>query len=106
MSTDIDRFNQDMEASLALQDAGWTREEAATEPAITTIIDSKGVRRLNPYEQTALTPDVLDTIRLALMDKSEQVIGRLCRTEGMQAAYWAGELWQIDRARRALAIED
>jgi hypothetical protein len=63
---------------------------------------------------SALTPDVLDTIRLALMVSIDRAMGYLnsdaaqapfVKAAQLRAAYWAGELWQIDRARRALGLE-
>lgn len=53
----------------------------------------------------ALTPDVLDTIRGTLFRDSELCLSKL-NDPATGDAYWAGELWQIDRARRALGLED
>lgn len=51
----------------------------------------------------ALTPDVLDTIRVSLIQTSTVFTGYLDDPNG---DYFAGELWHIDRARRALGLED
>jgi len=67
----------------------------------------------------ALTPDVLDTSGLntdsitqakiahywSLAAQVEEFVSYL-NSGAHSAAYFAGELWQIDRARRALGMED
>lgn len=70
-------------------------------------VDSRtGERRLleNGYR---LHADHVDTVRLALMARRDEFIPWMDEDFRKGAAdYWAGELWAIERACRALGIED
>lgn len=52
----------------------------------------------------ALSPDVLDTIRVALKNQSFQATRHM--NDYGTGTFWADELKKIDRARRALGLED
>lgn len=83
------------------------------ETAITTVPQLVGAFEVlcdHITQQPTLTPDVLDTVRLALMAQVDGYVEHMAASirnggPGL-AAYFAAELWQIDRARRALGIED
>lgn len=70
-------------------------------------IDGRTGARRFLVDEYHLHANAVDVIRLALLDKSAQYIYWMNDDKSaMTASYWADELWEIDKALRALGIED
>lgn len=51
----------------------------------------------------AVTVEDHDNVRIAFLEQVDRYVPRM---DGPSPAYWAGELWSIDRTLRALNIRD
>lgn len=84
---------------------------SVVEPALSTIedIDSRTGERRLLVDDYRLHADHVDVIRLAFMDQIPRMIELVDHADDLEklgAEYWYDELWTIDRACRALGIED
>lgn len=68
-------------------------------------IDGRHGERRYIVDAYELHADSVDTIRLALMAQRDQFVWYLEESDKTDG-YWYDELWAIERACRALGIED
>lgn len=69
-------------------------------------IDGRTGTRRYLVDDYKLHRDVIGQIRLSFIETIDKMIKYLNEGAGITDYYWAGELWEIDKALRALGIED
>lgn len=69
-------------------------------------IDSRTGERRYLIDEYHIHANAIDVIRLSLMDTTSEYILFMNDDNYPSSDYWAEELWQIDKALRALGIED
>lgn len=69
-------------------------------------IDSRTDERRLLVDDYTLHADDIDVVRVALSQQLRQCTAYAGDGPSVRAYYWIGEAWAIDRACRALGIED